>query len=165
MCTSTRSLSVAALVAIPFFVLGCETSSRNGFGKTDTAAVVYDSARAAALGADEYGMRRYVVAFLKAGPNRTQDSTLAAQIQEGHMQNIRRLAEENKLLLAGPFLDDGPLRGIFVFNVETLDEARALTESDPAIQAGRLVMELHPWYGTAALLDVGDIHRQLVRSR
>ncbi len=77
------------------------------------------------------------------------------------MANIRRLGEQGKLALAGPFLDDGSVRGIYVFNVETLEEARALTETDPAIQAGRLEMELHPWYGSAALLYVNEIHERI----
>ena len=47
-------------------------------------------------------------------------------------------------MLAGPFADDGVLRGIYVFDVATVAEAEALTKTDPAIQAGQLVMELHP---------------------
>ena len=125
----------------------------------DTLA--YDADLAARLGADDYGMRRYVVAFLKAGPSRDQDSTAAQQLQRAHMANIRRLAEAGKLVLAGPFLDDGELRGIYVFAVETVEEARALTATDPAIQAGRLEMELHPWYGSAALMQVLELHPRI----
>lgn len=118
----------------------------------------YDSALAAKLKADDYGMGRYVMAFLKAGPNRGQDSTAAAELQRAHLDNITRLAEEGKLVLAGPFLDGGELRGIYVFDVVTVEEARALTATDPAIQAGRLEMELHPWYGSAALRQVNEVH-------
>ncbi len=121
----------------------------------------FDAALAEKLGADQYGMRRYVMAFLKSGPNRGQDSTEAAELQRAHMDNIGRLAEAGKLSLAGPFLDGGELRGIYIFNVETIEEAKALTETDPAIQAGRLVMELHPWYGSAALMQVNEVHKTL----
>lgn len=121
----------------------------------------YDAELAEAVGADQYGMRQYVMAFLKAGPNRSQDSTEAAALQRAHLDNIGRLAEEGKLSLAGPFLDDGELRGIYIFNVSTIEEAKALTETDPAIQQGRLVMELHPWYGSAALMKVNEIHKRL----
>jgi uncharacterized protein YciI len=71
------------------------------------------------------------------------------------------MAEEGKLVLAGPFLDDGELRGIYVFNVETVEEARALTATDPAIQAGSLVMELKPWYGSAAVMSINEMHPKL----
>jgi hypothetical protein len=67
--------------------------------------------------------------------------------------------------LAGPFLEDGQLRGIYVFAVESVEEARKLTETDPAIQAGRLRMELHPWYGSAALGLVNALHKRVTASR
>ncbi|MBK7829693.1 YciI family protein [Nannocystis sp.] len=120
-----------------------------------------DAALAGQLGADPYGMRPYVLAFLKSGPTRPASPEQAAELQRAHMANIRRMADAGKLVLAGPFLDDGELRGIYVFAVATLDEARALTDSDPAIKAGTLVMELHPWYGSAALMQVTQIHRTI----
>ena len=120
-----------------------------------------DTALAARLKADAYGMKPYVMALLKSGPNRNQDSATAANLLKAHLANIGRLAKEGKLVLAGPFLDDTGLQGIYIFNVETVEEAKALTESDPAIKAGRLVMELHPWYGSAALQTLNDIHSRL----
>jgi len=123
----------------------------------------FDSLKAARYGADPYGMKTYVMAFLKRGANQSVDSARAAQLQRAHLQNIERMATAGDLLLAGPFLDGGELRGIYVFNVRTVEQARALTETDPAIQAGTLAMELKPWYGSAALLEVNDIHRTLAR--
>lgn len=123
----------------------------------------YDSALAHRLGADRIGMKVYVMAFLKKGPNRNQDSVEAARLQAAHMANIHRMAEEGSLVLAGPFMDDGDLRGIYVFNVSTVEEARALTATDPAVKAGRLAMELHPWYGSAALMELSRIHNTLQR--
>ena len=58
---------------------------------------------------------------------------------------FRKMAADGKLVMAGPFLDNGELRGIFIFDVATLEEAKALTEADPAVKAGKLIMELHPW--------------------
>jgi uncharacterized protein len=121
----------------------------------------YDAALAAKLKADENGMRTYVMALLKAGPNRDRPREEAQKLQAAHRANINRLAAEGKLVLAGPFADDGPLRGIYIFDVPTVAEAEALTRSDPAIQAGQLVMELHPWYGSAALMMVNDVHSTL----
>lgn len=123
----------------------------------------YDATLAVKLQADDLGMRKYVIAFLKRGPNRPADPAEARKLQEGHMANINRMAKEGKLVLAGPFLDNGDLRGLYVFNVATTAEAEALTKTDPAIQAGSLVMELHPWYGSAAVQEVTAIHEKIAR--
>ncbi len=120
-----------------------------------------DTALAQELDADEYGMKQYVMAFLKRGPNRDRSPAEAAELQKAHLENIGRMAEEGTLVLAGPFLDSGDIRGIYIFNVKTIEEAKKLTKSDPAIQAGSLVMELHPWYGSAALMKVTEIHEKL----
>lgn len=129
--------------------------------KKSTDSLAYDSLLAEKYEADKYGMKRYVIAFLKRGPNRSQDSLEAAQLQKAHLENIGRLAKEGKLLLAGPFLDDGELRGIYIFDVQTIEEAKKLTETDPAIQKGSLVMDLHPWYGSAAVMAIPEIHKKL----
>ena len=103
-----------------------------------------DSQLATELGADEYGMKKFVVAFLKSGPNRTSDPAERARLQRLHLENIVRMAEAGQLVLAGPFLEDTDLRGIYIFNVESKEEAMALTKTDPLIKSGGLVMELHP---------------------
>jgi uncharacterized protein YciI len=110
-------------------------------------------------------MKTYVMAFLKAGPNRNRPREEAQKLQAAHRANINRLAREGKLVIAGPFADDGDLRGIYIFDVATVAEAEALTKSDPAIQAGQLVMELHPWYGTAALMTVPDVHARIEKKK
>lgn len=135
-------------------------STLTGMTQTHEAAE-YDSALARRLNADQYGMKKYVMAFLKRGPNRSQDSVTAVNLQRAHLKNIERMANEGTLILAGPFLDNGEIRGIYVFNVETVEEAKALTETDPAIKAGRLVMELHPWYGSAAVQEITALSRRL----
>lgn len=121
----------------------------------------FDSLLAQQLEADDYGMKQYVMAFLKRGPNRDQDSATAVRLQRAHLDNIIRLADEGMLVLAGPFMDTGNIRGIYVFNVKTVEEARKLTATDPAIKAGRLEMELHPWYGSAALMKVYEISKKI----
>ena len=92
-----------------------------------------------------YEMKTYQMVFLYKGPNRDQDSTETMRIQEEHMTNIQRLGDEGKLIVAGPFLDDKDLRGIFVFDSESEEEVKDLVETDPAIIAGRLRYEIHPW--------------------
>lgn len=128
---------------------------------TSNEAVTYDSVLAEKYGADQYGMKQYVIAFLTRGPNRESDSVKAMELQRAHMANIGKMAASGKLVLAGPFLDDTDLRGLYFFNVETIEEARALTETDPAIQSGHLAMELRPWYGSAAMMGINEVHSKL----
>ena len=136
-------------------------SSADLYDQIVAQPIAYDSVFAAKLGADQYGMKPYVMAFLKRGPNRSQDSVTAAALQKAHMDNIVRMAKEGKLVMAGPFMDDGDVRGIYVFDVRTVEEARQLTATDPAIQAGRLSMDLHPWYGPAVLPLVTPLFKRL----
>jgi uncharacterized protein len=130
-------------------------------GSVAQAQSRYDAALAAKLKADDMGMHMYVMALLKAGPNRDRPREEAQRLQTAHRANINRLAAEGKLVLAGPFDDDGALRGIYIFDVPTVAEAEALTRTDPAIQAGQLVMELHPWYGSAAVMMIPEIHAKI----
>jgi uncharacterized protein YciI len=97
-------------------------------------------------------LRRYFLALLVKGPAWSPEVTpQAVEVQEGHMANIRRLADEGKLVLAGPFEDAGDLRGLFVIEAATLEEAIALCASDPAIRSGRLRAEVHAWWTAADL--------------
>ncbi len=120
-----------------------------------------DKEKADKYGADKYGMRKYVMAFLKRGPNRPSDPDKSNELQRAHLDNIGRMAEAGKLVIAGPFLDDGDIRGIYIFNVNSIEEAEELTNTDPAIICGSLVMELREWYGSAALMAVNDIHKEI----
>lgn len=122
---------------------------------------VYDEILVKKLGADDYGMKKYIIAFLKKGPYKSIDSTAADKLQRAHLDNITKLAKEGKLVLAGPFLGNEDLRGIYIFNVETIEEAKKLTQSDPAIHAGILTMELKEWYGSAALILLNDLHKKV----
>ncbi len=111
-------------------------------------------------GADPYGMRQYVLAYLKTGDASPEN---AAELQQAHMANIERMAAAGQLVLAGPFLDGGEVRGLYVFDTPSLDSARAWTATDPAVAAGVFDMDLHPWYGSAALLAVNELHEQLAQ--
>ncbi len=75
------------------------------------------------------------------------------------------ITKAGSLLVAGPFMDDGEVRGIYIFNVKTIEEARQLTETDPAIQAGRLEMELHPWYGPASIGLTKEISEKIMKKK
>jgi uncharacterized protein YciI len=153
---TSRFLPLSFLAAIALFHVSPGLSD-------EPASPSFDAELAAELGADALGMRRYVMAFLKAGPDRPDDPERARELQSAHLANIRRMAEQGRLVLAGPFMDDGDIRGIYVFATDDVEQAREWTETDPAVQAGSLVMELHPWYGSAALMKVNDIHERIAK--
>src|SRR5262245_48715463 len=95
-------------------------------------------------------MKMYTVYFgcLKRGPNRKEgdgNTPAVQELQKAHIANINRLAETKKLVVAGPFGDDGELRGVFVFRVGSMKEAEELAATDPMIKVNRLRLELHPW--------------------
>lgn len=91
-------------------------------------------------------MTTYYFGLVKAGPTRAAAGTPeAARLQAAHLSYVRRLSEARKICAAGPFLDGGALRGAVVFTVGSLAEAQALTADDPAVRAGHLTVEIHPW--------------------
>jgi uncharacterized protein YciI len=130
---------------LPIVLIGCWLLPFTAFaaGSAGTAASAAPPASAAAM---PPGMKQYIFAMLKKGPKRDQDEATAAKIQEGHMAHLRQSAKSGKLVIAGPFGDDGDWRGILIYDVPTLDEAKAICEADPAVASGRLVCELHPWW-------------------
>lgn len=112
----------------------------------------YDSELAKKVGADDYGMKSFVFVILKSGENKSTDQELRNKSFRGHMNNIRRLVAEDKMVVAGPFgKNDNDYRGLFILNVKTLKEAKALLNTDPAISADYLRAEMYEWYGSAAL--------------
>ncbi len=123
----------------------------------------YDPELAKRLGADERGMKTYVLCILKTGPN---DAAIKGEerktIFAGHFANIGRLADQGKLAVAGPFgKNDKAYRGLYIFNVPTIEEAEALVKLDPAVKAGVFVPELTPWYASAALMVVNETHKKI----
>jgi uncharacterized protein YciI len=112
----------------------------------------YDSELAQQLGADDYGMKSYILVILKTGSNQTTDRDFIGKCFRGHMENINRLVEEGKLIVAGPLgKNDKTYRGIFILDAATLEEAQLILQTDLAIKEGLLDAELYNWYGSAAL--------------
>lgn len=110
-------------------------------------------------------MKKFVIAFLYRGTKVNEYTPEErAEYQKGHLENTAKLAKMGKLILVGPFFDnfdDEDLRGLFFFDMESIKEAEALTESDPSIQAGILRMELKEWYGSAALMMIPEVHHKI----
>lgn len=91
-------------------------------------------------------MQKYFVVFLKKGPNRDQPEQEAIKIQEQHLAYLGNLYKKSVLNMNGPTGDGGEIAGISVYNTATLEEAIKLAEANPAVKAGRLVAEAHPWW-------------------
>ena len=129
---------------------------------TSQTASNYDKELAQRLGADDYGMKSYVLVILKTGTNTTADQATVNSLFKGHMQNIGKLAADGKLIVAGPMQkNDKSYRGIFILNVATIAEAELLLQTDPAIKERLLEAELYGWYGSAALPEYLPIHENI----
>ncbi|MFZ1528391.1 MAG: YciI family protein [Ferruginibacter sp.] len=130
----------------------------------NTAAqqAVYDSALAKRLGADERGMRSYIFVILKTGTAENISKAVSDSLFAGHMKNIGRLADEGKLVLAGPFgKNDKTYRGLYIFTVSTIDEAKELVATDPAVAGKLLEAEYFKWYGSAAVMAIPELHGKI----
>jgi uncharacterized protein YciI len=108
----------------------------------------------------EWAMRTYILALLFRGPNPVADPKKSEELFRGHMSNSARMYEAGKLLIAGPFLDKTDLRGIWIFDSDSIDEVKKLVAGDRAVQEGMFRVEYHPWYSakgiTIARPDVAD---------
>lgn len=121
----------------------------------------FDAALAAQLGADEHGMHSYVLVILKTGPTPLPKGEKRDAMFKGHFANMERLASEGKLAYAGPLDGKDGWRGMFIFSVPTIEEAKALAETDPVIINGEMIAEYHVHYGSAALRAVNEMHQRI----
>jgi uncharacterized protein YciI len=127
------------------------------------APPAYDAALARSLGADEHGMRRYVLVILKTGPTPLPRGEARDAMFKGHFANINRLADEGTLVLAGPLDGVDGRRGIFILDAADIAEARALVATDPVVANGEMTADFHVYYGSAALKMVNDTHARISR--
>lgn len=123
----------------------------------------FDAELAKTVGADDFGMRSYVLVVLKTGPTPMPLGKERDEMFKGHFANISRLAAEGKLALAGPFDGVNGWRGLFILAVSDIEEAKQLTATDPVISSGEMVAEYHKYYGSAALMLVNDAHKQVAK--
>ncbi|WP_400075552.1 YciI family protein [Winogradskyella sp. R77965] len=91
-------------------------------------------------------MQQYFIAFLKKGPIRSQNEEEAEVLQKEHLAHLGKMYDLGYADISGPFGDDGDIRGITIYNVPTLEMADSLANSDPMVKAGRLAIEIHPWW-------------------
>lgn len=105
------------------------------------------------LGADKYGMKPYDIVMLTTGSAKIEDKAKMDELMKGHMSNIRKLAKEGKITVAGPFSEKNNrnYRGMFIFNTKSKEEAESWVKTDPAVATGVFGYEIFLWYGSAAL--------------
>jgi uncharacterized protein YciI len=149
----------AVLILCGFLVIPLQQAA----AQTEPAASAsnYDGELAKSLGADERGMRNYVLVILKTGPNKVPDGPARTKMFQAHLANIQRLAAERKLALAGPLDGVDGLRGLFVFATPDIDEAKRYVATDPVIVNGEMVAEYHKFYGSAGLMMVNELHGKI----
>ena len=124
---------------------------------------VYDPTLAHAVGADERGMRNYVVVALRTGPNRIPAGPERDEMFKGHFANMKKLSNEGKLVLAGPFDGVDGWRGLFIFAATDIEEVQQLVATDPVVAKGEMVGEFHKFYGSAALMLVRDLYERVAQ--
>ena len=148
-----------ALLAFAFCIAAVPALAQETAAPT---ASNFDADLAKRTGADEHGMRHYVLVILRTGPKRMPDGVAREAMFAGHFANMERLAKQGQLALAGPFGENNEgWRGLFVFAVDSIDEAKALTATDPVIANGEMVADYHPWYGSAAAVLIPELHEKL----
>lgn len=91
-------------------------------------------------------MQQYFIAFLKRGENRNQNKSASDSLQVLHLAHLGKMYELGYADISGPFGDDGEIRGITIYNVPNQEMADSLANADPMVKAGRLEIEIHPWW-------------------
>jgi len=125
----------------------------------------FDQELADSFGADDYGMKSYSFVILKTGSVTVEDQAEKQKLMRGHLDNISRLAEEGKLVVAGPFgKNDLNYRGLFILTTASTEAAREMLKSDPAIAAGVFDVEVLPWYGAAALSAYLEVQKKITKT-
>jgi len=91
-------------------------------------------------------MKQYWLVMLYKGANRMHSEADAEKIQQAHLANINRLAENGTIILAGPMGYDKDLRGLFIMDGKDSAQIAGYIKSDSAVITGRLRFEIHPWW-------------------
>ena len=166
--TMWKQCRLAAVLAAALAAVLCASVLLAGPAGAQSIALStggYDAALAARLGGNDNGMRNYVLVVLKTGPRKMPEGAGRTAMFEGHFANIQRLAAEQKLVFAGPLDGVDGWRGIFVFATGDIDEAKRLVATDPVIINGEMVAECHKLFGSAGLMMVTELHKQIQKPK
>lgn len=148
--------------SVPAWTLGLVLTAAAGEPPAPPAPV-YDAALAQRLGADERGMRSYVLVILKTGPTPMAEGPERDAMFAGHFANIQRLADAGQLAAAGPLDRVDGWRGLFILAVDDIEAAKALVATDPVVANGEMVAEYHKLYSSAALMLINETHQRIVK--
>lgn len=146
-------------ISLALIVSSCGTTKQS-------AETKYNAQLAQKLGADELGMKMYVLVILKTGDTKIEDKALRDSLFRGHFANINKLADEGKLVVAGPLeKNENQYRGIFILDVKTFAEAGLLLQNDPTVSQGIFKPEMYEWYGSAALPVYMQMHKKIQKKQ
>ncbi len=161
-------ITIILLTFIPFSCFAQQKKNIGNENKEDSSQnKEFNQKLADSLGADQYGMKNYMLIFLKTGPKdkKISDKEKRAELFKGHFANMQEMEKSGKLKLAGPFASKNSLeyRGIFLLDVKTEEEAKALLQNDPTIKAEIFSVEILPWYGSAAIPMHLKYHKKIAK--
>ena len=123
---------------------------------------LYDSILAKSLGADDYGMKNYILVILKTGSANIIDKKIKDSLFAGHFKNMNDLSAKGKLIVAGPFkTNENKFRGLFILAVKTIEEAKQLVNNDSCVKEKLFEVEYYEWYGSAALPEYLKLHEKI----
>lgn len=159
--------SIASVLLLGSALITCGAARAEDTATAPAANPAYDAALAQKVGADDMGMRKYVLVILKSSATPVPKGPERDAMFRGHFANMKQLSDTGKLAFAGPIGDrntgEGSWRGMFVFAVPTIDEAKALAATDPVLQQGEMVAEYHELYGSASLMLVPETYLKVAR--
>ena len=157
--------NLLTLTVISILLCACSVTTPKGKAAPAIITTSFNQNLADSLGADERGMKNYMLVILKTGPNDSKitDKEERAELFKGHFSNMTAMEKAGKLKMAGPFATKNSLeyRGIFLLDVKTEAEARIILQNDPTIKTGVFDVEILPWYGSAAILMHLKYHKKI----
>ena len=125
------------------------------------ASPAFDAALAQRTGANENGMRGYVLVLLKSSDTPVPKGEARDAMFRGHFANMKRLADAGVLVMAGPLDGQQGRRGLFVMAVPDIETAKTHVATDPVIVQGEMVAEYHRFYSSAALMLIPELAPKL----
>lgn len=151
------------VVPIALAILGILTMALRAQQPEQPTKPAFDAELARTLGADEHGLRSYVLVILKNGPTPLPAGPERDEMFKGHFANMTRLSKEGVLAYAGPLDGVEGRRGIFILAVPDIEQAKKHVATDPVIIKGEMVAEYHKHLGSAALMQVRDTHAKIAK--